>query len=464
MRIRRSGEKVTVTVLTYSGGSAVVVARVLVESGGDVRWGIPDPNIENIVSQVVESFIPRWDEVCEVKEAKDAAELYFRTPYKGPRPHTSPSEELATAVAEMIKQRHIIKTFAHESSIVDIYCFSEGYYKPCRNELLMEIGSLATSMELLKKKFDKDFVDEVLYKVAGGTLSQVTWDYNFIVFENKLFDWRVFFETGNLVEALKDPDPEIMVMHRIPNPIDLDTWRAVRPGLQQYIPPKNCSDLVALLRQLAPATYNYLYSLAYVTGASQDFIESRICFLVQMVGRMMLPGYRVNGVIVEKLKNIFALLGKTNTGKSTFLQDYTGDVVLGKENYRITDLARLTSLDSEDRLREFHDLRGTLMVIHPDIGRKSRVQDWSIIRDVSGGDRIKARGLYKDSYEYYPSFKIAISSNDPPPIGEEGEALKALLQRFKVFETWNTFTGKTLDIKPLKAEVSRAVIAYLYGV
>jgi hypothetical protein len=226
------------------------------------------------------------------------------------------------------------------------------------------------------------------------------------------------------------------------------------------------------MKQLAPATYEYLRGMAWFDGIDPKLLETRICFLIQLIGRMLLPGYRVPGssereeqslVIQDSLKNVFALIGPPDTGKSTFIVDYVGKRVLGEENFKITNLARLGSKNPEDMYREAHDIRDALMIVHPDITKESKIENWSIIKTISGGDPVKARGLFKDAYEYYPAYKIVVTSNDPPEIEDEGEGRKAILERLKAIELKNIRKGQKPDLAILWEELPRALIVYLYS-
>ncbi len=421
--------------------------------------------VQQILGFIAKHLLPQWNDYLNEYEMSTWAELYGKTNYRGPPPRHSAIEELAKTIASEVTKDEVIKTFMQIGrGIIDIFCYDGVAYKSCRERLLKKIGELASNIGAVHKRLSKSFVeDRVMYMIEISTLTHLSYSYGYIAFENKLFNWSKFIETSSIEQAIESPNPDKIVFHRIPHYIDLEAWKKARQMLERYIPPRNCNELVELLKSFAPETYKYLESLAYFDNISSDLLISRICFLMQMIGRIMLPGYRIDGVVNDKLKNVFAFLGPKDTGKTTFLLVYLGDTILGQENYRSVNLARLTSSDPEDVLREIGSLFNVLMAVHADLGKRHKIFDWSIIRMISGGDIVKGRRLRKEAFEYYPAYKIAIGSNDPPEIKEMGEAKEALLSRMKVIEFKHVFTGKTPNIKSLAEEAPKAIIAYLYA-
>jgi len=457
-----------------------LIQIVNIETNAQVNIENIDPKIIAVLQKIASEILPKWDYLERYMRQKEVVKLFKETDYKGQPPTITSTDELSSAVAKMILRNYIVKTFAtgkdestsaRRGAVIDIYCYEKTFYRSCRNELKKYVGELSREISILGKKLSEELMNRILFKVASETITEINYGHRFryLALGNKILDWWIFTKTWNLTDALEDPDPNKHILNKIDYGIDLDAWRKIRIGLERYIPPRSCEELNYLMKQLAPATYEYLRSIAWFEGIDPKLLELRICFLIQLIGRMLLPGYRVPGkeelsiTIHENLKNVFALIGPPNTGKSTFLIDYVGRTVLGYENFKITNLARLGSRNPDEMYKEAHDIRDALMVVHPDITKRTKIENWSIIKTISGGDPVKARGLFKDAYEYYPAYKIVIASNDPPEIEDEGEGRKAVLERLRVIELRNIFKGQKLDLSKLGEEVSRALIVYLYS-
>jgi hypothetical protein len=175
-----------------------------------------------------------------------------------------------------------------------------------------------------------------------------------------------------------------------------------------------------------------------------------------MIGRMMIPGYRLFGKLV--FKDLFVILGPPDTGKTTFALNFMGEAILGKENIYIAELSRITSNDVEEVERLFGVAEHALALITPDVDRRQRVGTWSHIRNVSGGGAVEARRLRENPYWYYPPFKIVIDANDPPQLNAEGYGRDALISRMKIIEFLNKNFKNMIASISLKEEDIRAII------
>jgi hypothetical protein len=342
-------------------------------------------------------------------------------------------------------------------SYAGVYCYSGGVYVPCEDMVLKEYRKFLTPSQQLK--VSRSVLEEVLEHTLPSKYNRVI-DLEslrpMIAFEDGIFDWEIFIESGDIKKALKPFNPEYFVTHKIPHSLDYDSIRRELRGLVKYIPPETCKDMLEILKNLSPKAYNYLYTFAWYPIASENLVVSRICFLLEMIGRMMIPGYRLFGRLA--FKDLFVILGPPNTGKTTFALNFMGEAILGKENIFIAELSRITSNDAEEVERLFGVAEHALALIIPDVDKRQRVGTWSHIRNVSGGGAVEARRLRENPYWYYPPFKIVIDANDPPQLIAEGYGRDALISRMRVIEFLNkNFKSMAASIS-LKEEDTRAII------
>jgi putative DNA primase/helicase len=130
-----------------------------------------------------------------------------------------------------------------------------------------------------------------------------------------------------------------------------------------------------------------------------------------------LAGVSLSGVTVERLPFVY---GPTSTMKSTFLEalkatwgDYaqTADfeTFLKRNNAGSprTDLARLA---------------GARLVISIETDAGARLAD-DVVKMVTGGDRLVARRLYQNEFEFTPQFTLWWAANDAPRMSDRDSAL-----------------------------------------
>jgi hypothetical protein len=351
--------------------------------------------------------------------------------------------------------------------IVDagIYCYDKAWYN-CEEMLDLWLNELLTESQ--KMKFTKSVREEVKNKIRILNPKIIDISNNVLLsFENYVLNIECFISTGDFRRCVRSHSSDLYVFHHIPHQLNLELIDEVRKGLEVYIPPRNGDEVLKMLKGLSPKVYEFLRSLTYFKNIDPTLHESRVLFLLEMFGRGLIPGYNLFGSIVEVFKNIFVVLGPGNTGKSTMLRNFYGDLVLGERNYSLINLGKLGSSDHDLKEREAGKLykKNPLVVMHLDLDKHCRIYDWGIIRQVSGGDPIPARILYHDSFDYRPAWKMYISTNDPPPINLEGAGKEALLNRIKAIEFKNIFRD-SLNIKSLfnERDIEALIITSLYAI
>lgn len=120
-------------------------------------------------------------------------------------------------------------------------------------------------------------------------------------------------------------------------------------------------------------------------------------------------------VSIQKLAFMY---GTGANGKSTLLatllrlvgeygRSAAADLLLAKQDRDITELAVL---------------HGARLVVTSEINEGRRL-DEAMVKHITGGDRLRARVLYRDSFEFDPTHKVALAANHRPEVRETGHAI-----------------------------------------
>lgn len=147
-------------------------------------------------------------------------------------------------------------------------------------------------------------------------------------------------------------------------------------------------------------------------------------------------GYALTGDISEQA--IFLLYGTGSNGKSTMLnvfaalldgyaQSTSSDTFMQKKNESVNnDIARL---------------KGARFVSAIEMEEGKRMAE-SLIKSMTGGDKLVTRFLYGEFFEYVPQFKVFLAVNHKPIIKD---TTNSIWRRIKIMEFNNTFTEQERD-------------------
>ena len=147
-------------------------------------------------------------------------------------------------------------------------------------------------------------------------------------------------------------------------------------------------------------------------------------------------GYALTGDISEQA--IFILYGTGSNGKSTMLnifaalldgyaQSTSSDTFMQKKNESVNnDIARL---------------KGARFVSAIEMEEGKRMAE-SLIKSMTGGDKLVTRFLYGEFFEYIPQFKVFLAVNHKPDIRD---TTNSIWRRIKLMEFNNTFTEQERD-------------------
>lgn len=128
-------------------------------------------------------------------------------------------------------------------------------------------------------------------------------------------------------------------------------------------------------------------------------------------------GYSLTGVVTDHV--LFLLLGAGQNGKSTFvtaLRHVLGDYAIGARK----DLFVTAKHGQHDSSRVA--LQGGRFVAAAEVERGSHLAE-AEVKELTGGERITARRLYGEVYEFEPTWKLWLSSNYRPHVHGTDEGI-----------------------------------------
>jgi putative DNA primase/helicase len=174
--------------------------------------------------------------------------------------------------------------------------------------------------------------------------------------------------------------------------------------------PHDPRDYITKIAPVAPGgnAPTWLAFLKRVTGGNQEVVD-----YLQRVA-----GYCLTGSTQEHA--LFFLYGTGANGKTTFLNAITR--ALG-DYHRAAPIETFTSTSTDRHPTDLAGLRGARLVtaIETEEGRR-----WaeSRIKTLTGGDKIAARFMRQDFFEYTPQFKLIIAGNHKPGLRSVDEAIR----------------------------------------
>jgi putative DNA primase/helicase len=148
--------------------------------------------------------------------------------------------------------------------------------------------------------------------------------------------------------------------------------------------------------------------LTCITDGDSDLIG----FLKRMAG------YALTGSTREHA--LFFLYGTGANGKSTFINAITA---VAGDYHRAAPIETFTASQNERHPTDLAGLRGARLVtsVETEGGRR-----WaeSKIKTLTGGDKIAARFMRQDFFEFTPTFKLVIAGNHKPGLRSVDEAIR----------------------------------------
>ena len=163
-----------------------------------------------------------------------------------------------------------------------------------------------------------------------------------------------------------------------------------------------------LLTQLCPTAYDsrarcprFLEAVNAIFNNDQgviDFVQRSI-------------GYALTGVVTEHILPIW--FGGGSNGKSTLIDAILGAIGLDYAGTVPSDLLMMTSSDQHPT--GMADLFGKRLMIASETGEGKRLNE-ERIKMLTGGDRIKARRMRENFWEFSPTHKLIMITNHKPQV------------------------------------------------
>jgi putative DNA primase/helicase len=214
---------------------------------------------------------------------------------------------------------------------------------------------------------------------------------------------------------------------------DADPWILNTPeGIVELrtgaLRPARRDDYCTKITAVAPGGGCALWQsfLAQITNGDRDLeaFFQRMC------------GYSLTGVTQEHA--MFFLYGTGANGKSKFVEAVSG--ALG-DYARVAPIETFIDSRSQNHPTDVAGLQGARLVtaIETEEGRR-----WaeSKVKTLTGGDRITARFMRQDFFEYTPQFKLVVAGNHRPGLRTVDEAMR---RRFNLLPFTVTIPPKERD-------------------
>lgn len=131
-----------------------------------------------------------------------------------------------------------------------------------------------------------------------------------------------------------------------------------------------------------------------------------------------IAGYSLTGMTTEH--RLFFLSGTGANGKSVFLNTLTG--MMGDYAQRSSAETFLLSY-GDKHSTSTAALQGARMVVGSELPKGRQWND-AIIKDLTGGDRMRARFMRQDEFEFTPQLTLLIAGNTKPSFGAVDEAMR----------------------------------------
>jgi putative DNA primase/helicase len=180
----------------------------------------------------------------------------------------------------------------------------------------------------------------------------------------------------------------------------------------------------------------WLAFLQRVTNSDPDLVS----FLQRLVG------YALTGLTIEH--TLVFLYGTGSNGKGVFLN--TVSAMLG-DYAKTAQIETFTASTSDRHPTELAGLRGARLVTAAETEAGRRWAE-SRIKTLTGGDKIEARFMRRDFFEFTPEFKLIIAGNHKPGLRSVDEAIR---RRFHLVPFTVTIPPEERDrelVEKLKAE------------
>lgn len=209
-------------------------------------------------------------------------------------------------------------------------------------------------------------------------------------------------EAGIPIQA-EQFDADLFALNCLNGTIDLRTGKLRPHRSEDY-----CTKLAPVTYDPAARSELWERFLREVCGGDEELIA----FLQRAVG------YTLTGSTAEE--KLFFVHGPAAAGKSTFLEATKS--VLG-------DYAKSADFETFVQRREagavrndVAELAGRRFVVSIEVDEGKKLAE-GLVKLLTGGDTVRARFLYQESFEYVPQFKLWLAANHAPRVRHDDSAM-----------------------------------------
>jgi putative DNA primase/helicase len=211
---------------------------------------------------------------------------------------------------------------------------------------------------------------------------------------------------GRLAATVDQWDKNSWLLNTPDGTLDLQTGKLRAAAREDY-----CTKLTSAVPEQKQHK-RWLAHLKFVTGGDRE--------LQAYLQRMC--GYCLTGVTREEV--FFFLYGTGNNGKSVFVE--TMRSILG-DYAQVASMDTFTTTHNPTHPTDLAKLRGARLVTATETEEGHRWNE-AKLKQITGGDRITARFMRQDFFEYTPQFKPMISGNHRPSLRNVDVAMRRRFQ------------------------------------
>jgi putative DNA primase/helicase len=207
---------------------------------------------------------------------------------------------------------------------------------------------------------------------------------------------------------------------RVTEDFDVDPWLLNTPAgtidlRTGAVRPHGRRDGITKITPDAPAdATSDLWRSCLATWTSGD--EKLIAFLRRLCG------YWLTGSVREE--NLVIVYGPGGNGKTKFIEAVRG--ALGADYCTGVAMETLIATANEQHPTDVADLRGKRLAIATETEEGRRLAE-AKVKQLTGGDRLRARHMRQDYFEFAPTHKLVIVGNHRPALRNVDEAMRRRL-------------------------------------
>lgn len=231
----------------------------------------------------------------------------------------------------------------------------------------------------------------------------------------------IYLARSDMVSKASEFESSPMLLNVGNGTIDLETGRLRAHDPEDRL--LSMTDVVFDPKRRCPTWERFL---SEIFGGREDLVEYA----------RRIVGYSLTGSVVEQI--LLFCYGSGANGKGTFYG--TVSRMLGE--YQCKAPRNLLLRKTQDsHSTDLADLYGKRFVVCAETN-DGQYLDEGLVKELTGGDPIRARKLYQDNWQFWPTHKLWLVSNHKPRIVGTDHSI---WRRIKVLPFEQTFSGDRID-------------------